>query len=64
MSSPDIFNKRSRGPSRRQRAHEMFLSGATLNEVIKALSLKRNTASSYLFEARCTFEAQKRELLK
>ena len=61
---PTIFDKREPGPSRRQRAHAMFLAGHTLDEVIAALDLKRNTASVYLFEARCMFEEQKRKLLK
>lgn len=64
MPSPSIFNKRSQGPSRRQRAHDMFLSGATLDEVIKALDLKRTTAGAYLFEARCMNEARNKELMK
>jgi hypothetical protein len=64
MPSPTLFNKRAPGVSRRQRAIAMFLAGATLDEVISTLGLKRNTAGSYLFDARCTFEAQKRELLK
>lgn len=65
MSSPNIFNKnKPLGLSKRQRAHAMFLAGSDLNEVIAALDLKRGTANSYLFEARCIHENAKIELLK
>lgn len=38
--------------SARQQASEMFRNGATLNEVVEHLGIKRSTASSYLWEAR------------
>lgn len=36
----------------RAKAHRMFWAGASVNEVIGALGLKRNTANGYFWEAR------------
>jgi hypothetical protein len=61
----DIYSKRVYGkPSKRQQAHAMFLDGKDMEYVIKELQLKRNTASVYLFEARCILaKAQSDKLL-
>jgi hypothetical protein len=53
VSSPTISNKGElHHNSKRKQAHALFLAGQTLDYVVTALSLKRATASVYLFEAR------------
>ena len=60
---PDISNGKQ-GISKRQQAHTLFLAGKNLNEVCAALNLKRSTASSYLYEARCIAKDEPHRVVK